>query len=320
MEAQQISRLFYWMLGGAVVIWLIVIGLTVYAVTTKRDYDPNSMRRVIIGGGAVFPTVVLTGLLAYGLSMMPDLQRPAPSGSVTVHVSGVRWWWRVQYMTPSTVAKGEIDKTNLNNYPASERAATRSNAFEAANEIVLPVNEAVEFKLTSEDVVHSFWIPSLGGKMDMVPGRETRLKLRPLEVGTYRGVCAEYCGESHAQMAFVVKVVERAEFDLWFERQRQPATVTESRQAAGLNLFLAHGCNACHTIRGTAAHGTLAPDLTHVGSRATLAAGWLPNDRTHLYQWLKETKSVKPGVEMPEFGSLAEEDLLLLAEFLEGLK
>jgi len=180
-EAQQISRLFYWMLSGAVLIWLIVIGLALYAIGTKRTYDPHAMRRIIIGGGAVFPTLVLTGLLAYGLSMMPDLQRPAPEGSVTVRVAGVRWWWRVRYMNSSPAPGSE----------ESESLARGSVAFEAANEIVLPVGEPIEFKLTSEDVIHSFWIPSLGGKMDMVPGRETRLKLRPLELGTYRGVCAE---------------------------------------------------------------------------------------------------------------------------------
>jgi len=121
-------------------------------------------------------------------------------------------------------------------------------------------------------------------------------------------------------MSFIVKVVEREEFDRWFEQQRKPAVISNARQAAGLKLFLAYGCGACHAIRGTEARGVVAPELTHVGSRASLAAGWLPNDMEHFHQWLKETKSLKPGVEMPEFSSLSEEDALLLAEFLEGLK
>ncbi len=298
------------MLVGAVVIWLIVIGLALYAVRTQRTFDPSSMRRIIIGGGAVFPTVVLTCLLSYGLSLMPDLQSPAPEGSITIRVSGVRWWWRISYLNQVQIAGAG----------AGEKLGSSEVAFETANEVVVPVGEPIEFKLTSEDVIHSFWIPSLGGKMDMVPGRETRLKLRPLKVGTYRGVCAEYCGEAHAQMAFIVKVVEREEFERWFEQQRQPAALSGARQSEGLNLFLANGCSACHAIRGTEARGVVAPELTHVGSRSSLAAGWLPNDIEHLHQWLTTTKSLKPGVEMPQFNSLSEERSWLLAEFLEGLK
>ena len=318
LEARQISRLFYWMLSGAAAIWLFVVGLAMYAVKTKRTYDPHSMRRIIIGGGAIFPTLVLTALLSYGLSMMPDLQRPAPEGSITIRIAGVRWWWRVHYLNTAAIkaqAEDKLADTEL----ATDELGSKDIVFEMANELVLPVGESIEFKLTSEDVIHSFWIPSLGGKMDMVPGRENRLKLRPLQIGTYRGVCAEYCGEAHSQMSFIVKVVEREEFDRWIEQQRQPAKIANARQA-GLKIFLANGCGACHTIRGTEARGVVAPDLTHVGSRATLAAGWLPNDIDHLHQWLKETKTLKPGVEMPQFNSLSEEDVRSLAKFLEELK
>lgn len=150
---------------GGVLIWLVVIGLAVYAIYYPGQHDIKKTRLIVIGGGAAFPTVVLTALLTYGLSILPDLQRPAPEGSQVIEVVGVRWWWRVRYRLPD----GET--------------------VETANEIHLPVDEATEFKLTSEDVIHSFWIPSIGGKTDMIPGRENRLKLFPTRVGTYRGVC-----------------------------------------------------------------------------------------------------------------------------------
>ena len=154
----------------------------------------------------------------------------------------------------------------------------------------------------------------------MIPGRVTRLKLRPLEVGVYRGVCAEYCGESHALMSFVVRVVERAEFDRWLANERQSAAVTAQSSAVGYEHFLSRGCGACHSIRGTEARGALGPDLTHFGSRATIAAGWLPNNLEQIHYWLKETKAIKPGVEMPQFSSLTEDELIAIAHYLEALK
>ena len=197
--AKQIADLFYVMLTGAVLIWLIVIGLMIYAIRYPGQHDAKKTRLLVIGGGAVFPTIVLTALLTYGLSILPELQRPAPAGSQVVEVVGVRWWWRVRYRLPD------------------------GGTVETANEIHLPVDEAVEFKLTSEDVIHSFWIPSLGGKMDMVPGRENRLKLFPTKVGVYRGVCAEFCGAAHAQMSFDVVVHSRDNFSCWLADQTQDA-------------------------------------------------------------------------------------------------
>lgn len=160
----QIANLFYWMTIGGSLIWFLVVGLIVYAIFSTTEHDAKLTRLLVIGGGAVFPTVVLTVLLTYGLAMMPELQRPAPQGSPVIEVAGVRWWWRVSYRM--------ADGTEV---------AT-------ANEMHLPVDEAVEFKLSSEDVIHSFWIPSLGGKVDMIPGRETRLKLRPC-CPTHRKTC-----------------------------------------------------------------------------------------------------------------------------------
>ncbi|WP_417738175.1 cytochrome c oxidase subunit II [Rosistilla oblonga] len=295
--AEAIAVLFYWMCAGAVVIWIIVVGLAVYAIYQPGQHHPQTIKRWVIGGGAVFPTIVLTGLLCASLPMMPELQRPAPQGSLQVHVSGVRWWWRISY---------QIDDETV---------------VETANEIRLPVGRPVEFKLDSEDVIHSFWIPALGGKVDMMPGRQTRLKLHPTRVGTFRGVCAEFCGAAHAQMNFDVVVMPADEFDAWLKQlTRPPASSQEPDATDGEKHFFAVGCHACHAIRGTDAKGSMGPDLTHFGSRPSIAAGLLPNNHDNLVRWITETDRVKPGVDMPAFHTMDRQQAAEIATFLEGLK
>ena len=286
------------MTAGGIFIWIAVIALTVYAVRTPPE--AHSQRRtsyLIIGGGAVIPTVVLAVLLIYGLAPIPRLLAPAPEGSLKVFVSGEQWWWRIRYELP----EGE--------------------AVVLANEIRLPVGDPVEFRLESPDVIHSFWIPSLGGKMDMIPGRVTRLALTPTKTGVFRGACAEYCGTSHALMSFYVVVHEKQDFARWLAHQAAPAQSPRAPVAAlGQELFLANGCGACHTIRGTPASGLVGPDLTHVGSRLSIGAGVLPNNAEALHRWIARTEHIKPGVLMPHFGMLPEADLQALAIYLEGLK
>jgi cytochrome c oxidase subunit 2 len=153
------------------------------------------------------PTVVLGALLAYGLPALPEILRSAPEESLRIHVIGKQWWWRVRYMTPA-------------------------GPVETANELRLPVGQRVELQLSSPDVIHSFWVPSIAGKMDMIPGRVTRLALQPTRTGVFRGTCAEYCGASHALMAFHVLVVEPGEFDAWLEAQRRPAQAAQDSPAA----------------------------------------------------------------------------------------
>jgi cytochrome c oxidase subunit 2 len=281
-----------------VVIWLAVIALALYAVRVRPEAHSRRQANVlIIGGGAIIPTVVLAGLLVYGLALTPELLAPAPEGSLKLAVTGEQWWWRVRYMPPG----GE--------------------AVELANEIRLPVGEHVEFHLESPDVIHSFWIPSLGGKLDMIPGRVTRLTLQSTRTGVFRGACAEYCGTSHALMLFSVVVMEQEDFARWLARQAQPAWEPTSPLAAhGRELFLANGCGACHTVRGTPADGVVGPDLTHVGGRLSLGAGILPNDPDAFVRWIGRTEAVKPGVHMPAFGMLPPEDLEALALYLEGLQ
>lgn len=294
--AERIATLFWWMAAGAVVIWLIVFALGAYSTTRRGPHDERRARMLIIGGGALVPTVVLAGLLAYGLAMMPDLIREAPPGSMVIHVTGEQFWWRVRY-------------------------PHAGGAVELANEIRLPAGRAVEFRVDSPDVIHAFWIPSLGGKIDMVPGRVNRLLLEPTRVGTYRGTCTEFCGMSHALMSFPVAVVEEREFEQWLEQQARPAQApAEPIAARGATLFNAHGCNACHTIRGTAARGVIGPDLTHVGGRMSLGAGILPNDVDAFVRWIVETEKIKPGVHMPQFAMLPRHDVRAIAAYLDGLE
>ena len=295
--AQSIAALFWWLAGGALVIWLIVMGIAFYATRMQpREHSIRSARWLIIGGGVIFPVVVLTGLLIYGLTLMPQLSS-AENVSLRIDVSGEQWWWRVRYRSEA----GE--------------------QIELANEIRLPVGERVAFSLTSPDVIHSFWIPSLGGKVDMIPGRTNQLVLEPTRTGTFRGACAEYCGASHALMNFPVVVMPREDFDRWLAGQTEPArTPTTELQRAGQRSFLANGCGACHQVRGTEADGTIGPDLTHVGSRLSLAAGTLPADVDAFARWIGHTGAIKPDVRMPAFGMLPEAELNAMAHYLKGLE
>ena len=300
-DADRIASLFWWMTGGAAVVWVFVIALAVYyARHSSGTRNPRRDRWLILGGGVAFPTVTLTVLLVYGLAMIPETVARAPEGSLQVAVTGEQWWWRVRYL--------------------------RADGQEVvlANEVRLPVGEPVQFRLDSDNVIHSFWIPSLAGKMDMIPGRVTYLTVRPTATGIFRGACAEYCGTSHALMAFYVEVMEKAAFESWLDHQASPAMPQTPSGAPdtvrGGALFNANGCGACHSVRGTEARGTIGPDLTQVGGRLSLGAGILEMRPDKLRDWLARTAHIKPGVHMPEFSMLADADLEALAAYLHGLK
>jgi cytochrome c oxidase subunit 2 len=296
-QAETVARLFWWMTAGAGVIWLAVIGAALYATFTPERQSLVGPRRLIVWGGVVIPTAVLTALLCYGLALLPDFLAPAAPGSRRIAVSAEQYWWRVRYVSDG------------------------ATPIELANEIHLPVGEEVELALDSRDVIHSFWIPSLAGKVDMIPGRRTRLRLLPTRVGQYRGACAEYCGASHALMNFVVVVDEKAEFDRWLAAQAAPARAPSQPLAQqGRDVLIANGCGACHALRGTTADGVIGPDLTHVGGRRSLGAGVLPSHAADFGRWLSATEELKPGVHMPAFGMLPAPELLALAAYLESLE
>jgi cytochrome c oxidase subunit 2 len=282
---------------GLGAIWLAVVVLAIYAYRSDKTIGDTAARRLVVIGGVVIPVVVLTGLLTYGLSAMPGLLPSARRADVYIHVTGYQYWWRVRYLREG------------------------QPAVELANELHFPAGKRIELRLESHDVIHSFWIPSLGGKVDMIPGRTNRLVLEPVTPGLYRGTCAEYCGASHAWMSFYAVVEDAARFDAWLAAQASDAiTPTTHAAANGAQQFLANGCGACHAIRGTAANGVIGPDLTHVGSRHSLAAGVLPNTALALRRWISRTADVKPEVHMPAFGMLPADTVEALAIYLEGLQ
>jgi cytochrome c oxidase subunit II len=295
-DAAHIADLFNVMTAGALIVWVAVVAIAVYAIRVGESHSPRAANVLIIGGGVVAPIIVLGALIVYGMPLVPTVLTPGTDGGFTIHVTAKQWWWRIQYRTPD-------------------------GSIETANELRLPVGARVELELASPDVIHSFWVPSLAGKMDMIPGRVTRLALEPTRTGTFRGACAEYCGASHALMAFAVVVMEPQPFRAWLESQRRPAqSPTDTLAVRGEAAFSANGCTACHTIRGTAAAGVIGPDLTHVGSRSRIAAETLPNDQQAVVRWISQTDQIKPGVHMPAFRTLGSDDLTALAAYLGGLR
>ena len=294
--AETVAVLFWIAVPAAAAIWAVVIGLAVYAGAFKpRRHSERGASRMIIWGGIVAPTLTIFVLMVSSLIVLEDVTEGSPD--LTLHARGEQWWWRIAHEGP----EGELVPT--------------------PNELRLPAGERAEIVLTAARVIHSFWAPTLGGKMDMIPGRENRMTLTPTEPGIYRGQCAEFCGEAHAQMAFPVVVMEPAEFEAWLAAQGKPAQEPATEAARrGRDLFLANGCGACHTIRGTEATGAVGPDLTHVGSRLSIGAETLPVTRETVAQWIAAPEHVKPGVRMPAFGALGDEAVALIAGYLVGLE
>nr|WP_245866935.1 c-type cytochrome [Kandeliimicrobium roseum] len=296
-DAHTLLTMFWVMLAGLVVIWVAVNGMMlVFRHLSPRRHDEALARKMIVGGGIMLPTVVISALLAWGLSVMPD-QR-APGDGLRVEVIGEQWWWRVHY------------------WPEGAEAPVVS-----ANEGRLPGGLRTEFDLHSDKVIHSFWVPALGGKMDMFPGRRTMMSLHPDEAGVFRGQCAEFCGASHALMAFETVTMPPEDFAAWLEHEAGPAVPPEGEVAErGAVVFAEQGCGACHAVRGTAAQGQVGPDLTHVGSRHSLGAGILEPTVENFAAWIDHTGDLKPEVEMPAYDDLPGDDLTALATFLMGLK
>ena len=296
-DAERIANLTTWLTAGLVLIWTLVVGLALYASFAAPRLSPAAARGFILGGGVVFPVVVLSVLLVFNLSELRGLLAAAPPGGMSLEVVGTQWWWRVRYIVPGR------------------------EPIELANEIRLPVGRRVNVRLESADVVHSFWIPSLAGKIDMIPGRINRLALEPTRTGTFRGACAEYCGTSHARMNLVAVVTGQEEFDRWLAEQARPAVPPGTEAARrGEEAFFERGCATCHTVRGTRAVGAAGPDLTHVGSRETIAAGLLPADRQAFERWISRTRALKPDARMPAFAALPPDVLSDLSAYLVQLQ
>jgi cytochrome c oxidase subunit 2 len=254
---------------------------------------------LVVIGGIAFPTITLAGLLAYDV-ILSKAGSGAPrdkTGVLAIEVTGEQWWWRVTY--PS--ADGKL--------------------FASANEIRIPVGREVLFTLKSADVIHSFWVPSLGGKVDMIPGRTTTLRVSADRPGIFRGQCAEYCGGPHALMALPVIAMPDAEFQAWLAGEAGPAAApADATETRGQSLFLAAGCGACHAVRGTNAGGVVGPDLTHFGGRRSIGADTLPLTRDNIIRFIVEGQHVKPGNTMPEFKVFTDDERIAIAAYLSGLR
>ncbi|MFD2739461.1 c-type cytochrome [Sulfitobacter aestuarii] len=295
-DARDLFDLFRVMVIAALLLWGAVALLFIYVTRINVSAMPRKLAEtLIVGGGIVFPVLLLGALLAYSLPMM-GAQRQEGDGLV-VRITAEQWWWRVEYLP-----------------------ADGGTPVIAANELRLPVGARSELILNAHNVIHSFWVPALGGKTDMIPGRETRMSLKPERTGVFRGQCAEFCGASHALMAFETVAMAPQDFDAWLaEEARDAAAPGDPLAQAGAEVFAREGCGACHAIRGTEAIGRVGPDLTHVGARKSLGAGILPMERGALMRWIGHAEGLKPEVKMPSFDYLEEDDLRALAAYLEGL-
>ena len=296
--AAIIAGLSWVLIAGASAIFALVMGLLWWAVSRRAEAYPVRPALWIAGAGVAFPLAVLASLLAYSTWRTPDLLAEPPASALMVGITARSWWWEVRYRDP--VSGQEVT---------------------LANELHLPVGRPVWLGLSSADVIHSFWVPALGGKMDMVPGRVNHLLLQASRAGVYRGQCAEFCGEQHARMALHVVAKPPAAFDAWLAAQARPAAAPNTPLLErGRQAFLAQGCQVCHSVRGVAEQGRLGPDLTHVGSRLYLGAGTLRNQRGALAQWVTHTQAIKPGARMPSSGDMDAATLHALAAYLEHLQ
>lgn len=300
--AERINLLWWLMLGLGTAVFVLVAGLLLVALFRRRDEgDPEAQRerrlasRMIGGGGVALPLIILVplvGLTAYtGATLTPPGERP-----LTIEVIGHQFWWEIRYP---------------------------EQGFTTANELVIPVGRPVALRLSTADVIHSFWVPQLNGKLDLIPGQSNTLSIQADEPGEYRGQCAEFCGRQHALMALVVVAEPEERFAAWAEAQARPAAaISDPLLRDGQQVFLGSACIYCHVVRGhTEGNATEAvgPDLTHLASRRTLAAATLPNTRGNLAGWIVDPQAIKPGNHMPGT-DLDAASLQALLAYLESLE
>jgi len=260
----------------------------------------------VIGAAVAVTVVALAAWLAYDLAASRGLTALARDDAarradgvppIEIELVGHQWWWEATYAAESP-----------------DRRLT------TANELYVPVGRPVVLRMTSRDVIHSFWVPNVTGKRDLIPGHVSTLWFQADTAGVYRGQCAEFCGHQHAKMGLLLIAVEPERFAAWYESHLRPAAPPgDSLRRRGQEVFLGGPCVVCHRIGGTPAGGRVGPDLTHVGSRRTLAAASLPNTRGHLAGWILDPQRIKPGVRMPP-NQLAPADLHALLAYLEGLR
>jgi cytochrome c oxidase subunit 2 len=293
------------MLSASTAVFIAVLAALLVAVVrgTRRRLEESSTpppERTLtrsVGVAVCVTVVTLMALLVASVWTGRTVASLQASSAISIAITGHQWWWEVQY-----------------------EDAVPSRRVLTANEIHIPTNRPVVLKVTSRDVIHSFWVPNLQGKRDLIPGYTTALWTQASRAGVFRGQCAEFCGMQHAHMAFDVVVESDGEFAKWLDDMRQPGRdPTDAAVRRGRDVFMQARCAACHTIRGSDAAGQAAPDLTHIASRRTLGAGSLPNTPGNLATWIRDSQRVKPGNQMPP-NPLAAEDLQALVSYLETLR
>ncbi len=304
--AHQLARLGWTALIAFSAVTVIVWILLIAAVSRRRGsfdehapVDSNEGINWILVGGLIVPASILSVMFVFTLGTLNDfpmakLMKPEPS----IRVTGQQWWFTGEYLDPDV-----------------------SQHFRAPTELHIPAGQPVNIELQTRDVIHSFWVPKLHGKVDLVPGMVNRIRLRADKPGIYEGECAEFCGAQHAHMRLRIFADTPADYARWKANQlaeaRAPATPA---QRHGQEVFLQGPCAVCHTIRGTPAQGAVGPDLTHVGSRTRIAGGMLVNNTANLEAWIVHAQSLKPGARMPDIQSLTGKQLRDLTIYLQSLK
>jgi cytochrome c oxidase subunit II len=285
-QASHLANLIWFFTVVCGLIWIAVVvalGIVLWRRRPLLDQQPEEeaplefRRKTVVVTGLVVLTVII--LVIFGLSSFYTTRdfAWADTHTLTVKVTAQQWWWQVEYQ----------------NEDASQILTT-------ANEIHIPVGRPVTLELDAVDVIHSFWVPNLMGKQDMIPGRKNFITIQADQPGLYRGQCAEFCGLGHAKMAFLIFAEPQDKFDAWRRHQLEAAKMPGAPQRKhGMDIFVHGQCASCHTISGTDAGGATGPDLTHVGGRATLAAGLLHNTPENLNRWLADPQELKPGSNMP---------------------
>jgi cytochrome c oxidase subunit 2 len=286
----------------AFIMWVLLA----WAVSRKRGtlmwhapWNEGGGQRWILIGGFAIPLVVLCGVFVFALERMTqfplhDMGHMNPEIEVVAH----QWWWELHY-----IGNG-VDKE-----------------LTSANEIHIPVGRPVDLVLRTADVVHSFWVPALHGKVEFIPGQPNYIRIQASRPGRYEGQCSEYCGEEHARMRLLVVAQTPAEYDAWMQGQLKPAALPQDAEAMhGQEVFEQAACALCHTVRGTIAMGKVAPDLTHLASREGIAANSYKNNQANLEAWVTHAQSLKPGATMPDLTQFTGTDLRALVAYLRELK
>jgi cytochrome c oxidase subunit 2 len=302
LHADKIAKLWDVFLVVTAIVYVLVIVALFAALLHRRrtaavhENEGSRGATTIITIATAISVVILFGLLIASVMTGRGISG-TPTNVMQLGVSGHQWWWQVEYDDPDL-----------------------SKRIMSANEIYIPVGVPVLIHLRSTDVIHSFWVPSLNGKRDLIPGHTNAIVLKADRPGVYRGQCAEFCGVQHAKMAFWVTALPRAEFDRWVDRQRLSSKIPSTpAQREGQDVFMRSPCPLCHTIRGTDANGNTAPDLTHLASRRSLAAGTIPNRRGFLAGWILDPQHIKAGNQMPPM-TLRPGELEPLLAYLESLE